>query len=82
MRSSASSPRTVCVALWSVLFQVNDDGLLSCLAAEISAWFGHPRPTADTTQPEELPGTWSDGAMVRKPQNERNYYLHKLIYSI
>lgn len=57
---------------WNMLFQV-DDGLLSCLAVEISAWFGYPRPAADTTQPEELPGTWSDGAMVRQTQNEKNY---------
>lgn len=37
-----------------------------CLAAEISTWLDYPRPAADTTQPEELPGTWPDGAMVRQ----------------
>lgn len=41
---------------------------LPCLAAEISTWTDHPRPAADTTQPEELPGTWADGAMVRMTQ--------------
>lgn len=35
------------------------------LAAEISTWLDHPRPAADTTQLEELPGTWPAGPMVR-----------------
>lgn len=35
------------------------------LAAEISTWPDHPGPAADTTQPEELFGTWADGKMVR-----------------
>lgn len=35
------------------------------LAAEISTWPDHPGLTADTTQPEELFGTWADGKMVR-----------------
>lgn len=34
-------------------------------AAEISTWLDHPRPAADTTQLEELPGTWPAGPMVR-----------------
>lgn len=32
-------------------------------AAEISTWLDHPRPAADTTQLEELPGTWPAGPM-------------------
>ncbi len=35
------------------------------LAAEISTWLDHPRPAADTTQLEELPGAWPAGPMVR-----------------
>lgn len=35
------------------------------LAAEISTWPDHPGLAADTTQPEELFGTWADGKMVR-----------------
>lgn len=35
------------------------------LAAEISTWLDHPRSATDITQPEELPGTWPAGPMVR-----------------
>lgn len=34
-------------------------------AAEISTWPDHPGLATDTTQPEELFGTWADGKMVR-----------------
>lgn len=40
------------------------------LAAEISTWLDHPRPAADATQLEELPGTWLAGPLVRTQEME------------
>lgn len=51
------------------------------LAAEISTWLDHPRPAADTTQLEELPGTWPAGPMVRitKTLYISNIFSEKII---
>lgn len=47
------------------------------LAAEISTWPDHPGLAADTTQPEELFGTWADGKMVRIKKMLQNYSKSK-----
>lgn len=44
--------------------------IFSFLAAEISTWLDHPRPAADATQLEELPGTWPAGPLVRIQEME------------
>lgn len=56
------------------MFQKDVDGCFrwmtevsTLLAAEIPTWLDHPRPAADSTQPEELPGTRSSGSMVSIP---------------
>lgn len=42
------------------------------LAVEISTWLDHTRPAANTSQPEELPGAWPDGSMVRIRKTHTN----------
>lgn len=44
--------------------RLNTPYVFPFLAAAISTWPDHPRPAADSTKLEELPGTWPSCPMV------------------